>query len=206
MKRTNTLRVLVMAAGVAAAMLAFSTRTALAEVSVSAGTASFDKVYGLQEGISPMSCSVGPGAAATWNCSTSSPLLANGADCHEDADVTVTPIDVPLLVPGCSASLSIVSWGGPAACSQTSQGRLCSATAPTASGLFSFSPVVGSPFYQQPAIISDASCNAAGGQANVTAEGVNGSGGRFSMTGTITWTGDCSTINEQVWAGQVTIA
>jgi hypothetical protein len=211
MRATNRLRVLVVGAGVAASVLAFGAMPALAAASVETGTATWHKIYGLQEGISPMTCSVQQReTTADWTCDTpSAPLVANGADCTENTYVDVAGVSIKALLPGCSASLSIPSsgWPGKAACATTSSGTTCTGEMADGFGTFTFQPAVGSPLLPQPAIISDAACTSTGGHATVTSAGVAGTSGSFSMTGTITWTGSCSdsTSGLLIWQGQVNI-
>ena len=169
---------------------------------VETGTATWLKVYGLQEGISPMSCDITQKeTTADWSCDTNAgPLLASGADCTEDTYVDAAVVgQIKVDLPGCTASLSISSWPGKAVCTTTSAGTTCNGEMADGSGTFTFQPVVGSPLLPQSAIISDAACSPAGGHATVT------SAGTFAMSGTITWTGSCSTINLLFWRGSVTI-
>jgi hypothetical protein len=199
MGMTSRLRVLAIATGVAASLLAFGTNARAAD---EGDTATFAKVYGMQEGISPLTCSAGP----IWLCSTpsTSPLTANGADCVQTVYVNVVGRSFGVPLTGCSATLSVRGepagddWQG------TCVGTSCAMA--LGHGIFTFTPVAGGPFNAVTADITGAACNTAGGHATVTANGVQGST-VFSMTGTITWKGSCSdTSTLLTWAGEVTIA
>jgi hypothetical protein len=199
MRKTNSLRVLVALLGMAASLLAFGVKPVQAAVMVG-DNAVWARVYDLQN--SPVRCSVV--ANSNWSCSTpsTSPLVANGADCAQTVyvDVASTNISVPLA--GCAAQLSNVFWSGTAVCTPTAG---CQGEAPVGSATFNFQPVVGSPILPQPATITDATCTTAGGHANVASNGVAG-GATYAMTGTITWVGSCTdTVTALTWAGQVTI-
>lgn len=203
MRLTNRVRVLAMAAGVAASLLAFGARPAQAALTESDNGA-WTKIYGMQEGASPLTCGIRAGdinSPDQWSCSTPStnPLVANGADCTQTVDVNLAFRDVQVPVTGCTAELSNVSWSGDAACA-----TVCQADGALGTASFTFEPVVGSGIFLQPAIITEADCSGTAGHATVTAEGVAG-GVTYDMKGSITWVGSCTDTSLLTWAGTVTI-
>lgn len=201
MRIGNRLRVLAMAAGVAASLVAFGARPA--QAASGGDNAAWAKVYGMQEGISPVTCGISAGDLNSpdhWSCSTSSALIANGADCTQAVYVNTTTVGPP--VPGCTAELSNVSWGGDAVCAS---GGACHADGALGSATFTFQPVSGSPVSSQPATITDASCTADGGTATVASEGGGSGGTSYAMNGHITWVGSCTDTSLLTWTGTVAV-
>ena len=197
MRISNRLRVLAMAAGVLASLVAFGARPAQAGVT-EGDNATWTKVYGMQEGISPVTCGIRGGDLNSpdhWSCSASSALIANGADCTQAVYVNTSTVGPP--VPGCTAELSNLSWGGDAVCAA----GVCHADGALGSATFTFQPVEGSPVSSEPATITDASCTAKGGHASIVSE----SGSGYAMKGDLTWVGSCTDTSLLTWTGTVTV-
>jgi hypothetical protein len=203
MRRTNAVRILVVVAGLAGSVFAAGVKPVHAATQEM--TATINVVADQQQG-SPLQCSVGPGAAATWTCSTRYPIFATGLQCVQTADVVIEGQTIPLAKAGCQASLSIPSWGfaGPAVCANSTQaGRQCNAATDGGTAAFSFQPVAGTSINDPNATITDASCSPSGGHINVKAQGVVGTT-TFAMTSTVAWTGSCFDAGNLTWQGTVT--
>lgn len=196
MRGRTRIRLLAVAATVAAATLAFGPRAALA--------AEGDSSTWTYVGASPMSCALGE----SWTCETpSGPIVASGLTCIQATHVDTREVSFPAT--GCTASLLIPSgeWGvGTYECNLGYPvGTGCVGAMTAGAAVFSFQPVVGSSFVNETATITDATCTKTGGQATVTATGFDGTNA-FSMQSTIAWVGTCNSVSTLTWTGTLTVA
>jgi hypothetical protein len=204
MRERTRIRRRAAAAAVTAATLAFAARPAMA--ATEGDTSTFATVQG---GASALSCSLG-GYPATggWSCDTPAPLVASGSDCIQSTHVDVNARSVTVPLTGCSASLLIPSsgWQGTDDCVYSSTvGHQCEGVLAAGYAYFSFQPVLGETFVDELATITDGECTGSGGRATVESTGFTADGNVFSMAGTITWVGDCSSVSTLTWAGTVTV-
>lgn len=198
-------RLVAVGAMVAAAAMAMAARPALAaraEGDIATWTA-------VQLGGSSMSCALGGPALAEWSCQTSTPIVASGLTCVQTihADVAGRTVSVPLT--GCTASLSFPAgnWGiAVANCNRGYPiGAGCQAVAVGGAALFSFQPVqpgLAPSYSDQLATITDAACDNTGGHATVEAVDANDG---YSMDGTVTWVGNCTTVSDLTWTANLTV-
>jgi hypothetical protein len=193
-------------AAVAAAALAFGPKPALA--GAEADSSAWTYVQALSGG-SPMDCDLGLTTSGRWTCQTpSAPIVASGTTCIQTVHVDVAGRSVTVPLTGCTAQLVIPSWGwqGTYACIKGNPvDGGCHGAMAAGFALFSFQPVVGAAFVDEPATITDAVCTEAGGHATVTVSGFDGTNA-FSMQSTINWLGSCSSVNDLTWTGTFTVA
>lgn len=199
MKRTRWARI-AGAGAVIATLLAFGARPALA-AGLEGDSSSWADI---QTG--GLSCTTATGG---WTCDTPSPVVAGGGSCVQTvhADVQGRSVTVPL--GGCTATLSIPSWGwqGTFDCALgVPVGAGCYGAMAAGTAFFSFQPVLGESLESGLATITDAACTPDGGHATVTATLVDtGTDNVFQMDSTINWVGSCVSVSTFTWTGTLTV-